>query len=263
MLVSPTQKEPRLGRQANMIPQTGRTEHAVASVERDLKVLGQARRYYDWILAILRPWIGHTVLECGAGSGHMTRRLLALNGPRVIASEVEASYLPELEVLCRPPQSGVVRLDLEALTPHALELIRSLDVDTILMVNVLEHVADDAASITRLAEVLPSGGRILIMVPAHRRLYSQLDHLYGHHRRYSRADVRHLATMAGMRIRLLQSMNLPGAIAWWLLHRVIGRTSLTPAGTRMFDLCVPIIAAVERRMRPPFGQSLVAVLERS
>jgi len=242
--------------------QTGRTEHAVASVERDLKVLGQARRYYDWILEILQPWIGRTVLECGAGSGHMTRRLLALSGPRVIASEVEDGYLPELEALCRPPQSSVLRLDLEALTPDVLAHIRSLDVDTVLMVNVLEHVGDDAACITRLAEALPSGGRILIMVPAHRRLYSPLDHLYGHHRRYSREDVRHLATMAGMRIRVLRSMNLPGAIAWWLLHRVIGRTSLTPTGTRIFDVCVPVIAAIERLVHPPFGQSVVAVLER-
>lgn len=245
-----------------MTLQTGRTEYAVASVERDLKVLGQARRYYDWILAILQPWIGRTVLECGAGSGHMTRRLLALHGPRVIASEVEASYLPELEVLCRPPQSGVVRLDLEALTPDVLDHIRSQEVDTVLMVNVLEHVADDAGCITRLAETLPSGGRILVMLPAHRRLYSQLDHLYGHHRRYSREDVRHLARMAGMRIRLLRSMNLPGAIAWWLLHRVIGRTSLSPVGTRIFDVCVPVVAALERLIQPPFGQSVVAVLER-
>lgn len=232
------------------------------SVERDLRVLGEARRYYDWILAMLRPWIGHAVLECGAGSGHMTRRLLALNGPRVIATEVEESYFPELQALCRPPKADVFRLDLEALTPEAITTIRSHDVDSILMVNVLEHIADDAACLTHLAEALPSGGRLLIMVPAHRQLYSRLDHLYGHHRRYSRRDLRYLATHADLRIRLLRSMNLPGAIAWWALHRVIGRTSLTPAGTRAFDACVPAISAIERLVHPPFGQSVVAVLER-
>lgn len=212
---------------------------------------------------MLAPWCGRVVLECGAGSGHVTTRLIALQGPRVVASEIEPAYLPALRDLCRPPHAGPYQLDLEHLDDASLSIIRQEGTDTILMVNVLEHIVDDHACVRDLASALPVGGRILIMVPAHPALFSRLDAIYGHHRRYRRADLTRLTTGTNLRLRFARSMNLPGALAWWALHRVLGRTALTPAGTRIFNHLVPAIAACERLVPPPFGQSLVAVLERT
>jgi 2-polyprenyl-3-methyl-5-hydroxy-6-metoxy-1,4-benzoquinol methylase len=241
---------------------TGRSRDAVTSVERDLKVLGDARRYYDWIVRLLRPWFGASLLECGAGSGHVTRRLMALGGPRVLATDVESECVLQLRSICSPPRADAFQLDLEAIPDDAIARIRERQVDTILMVNVLEHISNDAECLGALTRALPSGGRVLLTVPAHPALYSRLDRLYGHHRRYTRADVTRLAEHAGLAVRLVRSMNLPGAAAWWLLHRVLGRESLSRVGTRLFDLAVPIIAAVEGSFPPPFGQSLLVVMER-
>lgn len=250
------------GRVSTPPRQGGRTSEAVHSVERDLEVLGTAPRYYDWIVQMLAPWCGRVVLECGAGSGHVTTRLMALRGPRVVASEIEPAYLPALRALCQPPHSGPLQLDLEHLDEASLAAIRQHGTDTVLMVNVLEHIVNDRECVQQLAKALPPGGRILIMVPAHPALFSRLDAIYGHHRRYRRADLARLTDGTGVQVRFARSMNLPGALAWWVIHRLLGRTALTPAGTRVFNHLVPAIAACERLVPPPFGQSLVAVLER-
>jgi hypothetical protein len=103
----------------------------------------------------------------------------------------------------------------------------------------------------------------VLIVPAFQSLFGPIDHLLGHHRRYSKATLSRLADQAGFRVAKLRYMNVIGFFGWWLNARVLRRTEQSEAQIAVFDsLVVPIQSAVERWIEPPCGQSIFAVLEK-
>jgi SAM-dependent methyltransferase len=227
-------------------------------VSRDLDVMAAAAHYYDWIFDEIRPWLGSRVLECGAGTGTLTRRLLPLTLARLVVSDVDATFLSHLATLCQN-RADVIVLDVEHPSGADVDRLRQSGIDTIVLVNVLEHVSDDAASVSVLARALPPGGRIVVFAPACPFLYSPLDRLYGHHRRYDRTRMRRVAAAAGLRVAALHYVNVGGMVAWLILHTWLRQTALVAGSVRVFDWIAPIARRIESRVRPPVGLSLLAV----
>jgi SAM-dependent methyltransferase len=140
--------------------------------------------------------------------------------------------------------------------------LESLRFDTIVCINVLEHVRDDAGALRRLAAMLAPGGALALLVPAHPALYGAYDRLDGHFRRYTRAGLRRLLEAAGLRVRRLHFLNAPGAVGWWVQYRLLRRAVHGPAQFGAMNRILPWVRALESRLHPPFGLSLVAVAER-
>jgi SAM-dependent methyltransferase len=225
--------------------------------------MGQADAYYDWMLAEVRPWLGRRVLEVGSGRGTLTRRLLGLPLDWFVASDYDPDFLGPLRELCRRHQNaGVLHLDLETRSAVSADAVRAAGIDTVIMINVLEHIADDAACLGFLRDALPPGGRIIVFAPAFQSLYAPLDKLYGHYRRYGRSDVAALARQAGLELEERHYVNAPGFFAWALLYKVLGGRGLGSASVSAFNTLLPAIRWVESRVRPPFGLSITAVFRK-
>jgi hypothetical protein len=129
--------------------------------------------------------------------------------------------------------------------------------------NVLEHTADDRAALAAMAAVVRPGGAIVLIVPAFQSLYGPIDRNLGHFRRYSRGAMSRLADRAGLRLRKAHYSNFIGFFGWWMNARVWKLEAQSAQQIEVFDrFLVPVASAVERLLPPPFGQSLVAVLER-
>jgi hypothetical protein len=112
-----------------------------------------------------------------------------------------------------------------------------------------------------MAAVLPVGGRIVLIVPAFPSLYGPIDGLLGHYRRYSKKSLREGAERAGLIPESLRYMNSVGFFSWWFNAHILKRTEQSESQILFFDsTIVPLLASVENRVRPPFGQSLFAVL---
>jgi SAM-dependent methyltransferase len=140
--------------------------------------------------------------------------------------------------------------------------VAGLSADAMVLVNVLEHIEDDAAFLVQARRVLEPAGRLLIFVPALPFLYGSLDRRFEHHRRYTRPTLRARLLSAGFRIRSLHYMNLPGALSWLLVGRVLHRQTLSPRQVATYDRwIVPWMVRLESLRPPPFGQSLIAVAE--
>jgi len=122
--------------------------------------------------------------------------------------------------------------------------------------NVLEHIADDRGAVAEMASALRPGGHLSLLVPAHPRLYGPLDDAYGHHRRYTRERLRDVVRGAGLEEVALYSFNLLGVPGWWVSSRR-GSESLSPAAIRVYEALLPAWRPLERRLRPPWGLSLV------
>ena len=135
--------------------------------------------------------------------------------------------------------------------------------DSIVCLNVLEHIRDHRRAMQNMQGNLESGGTIVLLVPAFPALYGPIDRNLGHHRRYTRPEVRDLADWAGLRIRKLIYLNFVGFFGWWVNAHLLAREEHSETQIRIFDrYFVPVQSRLEALFPPLFGQSILCVLEK-
>lgn len=229
---------------------------AFADADRELALtldnLDDATNYRGWILSLMQPAFGHRVLEIGAGHGTFTEVLA--HDHVVTATELSSR---SVEILQRRfagnPSVSVLEGDVEVSRDAS-------PFDTAVMINVLEHIEDDAEALTCLASQLAPGGTVALWVPAHMRLYSEFDRAIGHHRRYTKSSLGDLMDRSGFTVESIRYVNAVGAVAWWLIARLLRRSPTGKLGVVVFDrYFIPVLRRVEGHVRVPFGQSILAI----
>ncbi len=217
--------------------------------------LGQCDNYPDWISDQVVPHLRGRVHDVGAGTGTVARRLVEHG--LVAVSEPEPAFAESLrQTFANQPVTVV-----EAGLPDA---VREVDAETVVLINVLEHLADDTGALRSITEELPAGGRLILFVPAHEALYSESDRAVGHYRRYSRVGIVNKLSRAGLNVLEACYVNPLGAALWLGYSRVLGRRPEQDAAAGLFDrFLVKPLRRLEAGRRPRFGQSIVAVAERS
>lgn len=222
----------------------------------DLRNLRAARHLCDWMYEQCLPFVGGEVAEVGAGIGTFSERLLAHPGvTRLLLVEPEPACVEVLEQTFGEDER--VSIAAETLPDSPALGARTGCIDFLLCQNVLEHIAEDGLAVRAMAEALRPGGRLSLLVPAHPRLYGNLDRLYGHHRRYTRKRLHDVLVDAGLEIEELYSFNLLGVPGWWL-NRLRRSPQISGASLRAYEALLYMWQPVERRYRPPWGLSLVA-----
>jgi SAM-dependent methyltransferase len=225
----------------------------------DQERMTRASNYFAWQARMVHRELGRRVVEVGCGLGNFTGTLL--DREAVIAVDIEPACVERLKQrYAGSPNLHAFVCDVAS--PEFRELAR-FQPDSAVCLNVLEHTQDDLASLKAMASVLAPGGRIVLMVPAFQSLYGPIDRNLCHFRRYSRATMDHLALRAGLRVRKLHYSNFIGFFGWWINAHVLKRQAQSAGQIEVFDRwLVPVISALEDRIPPPFGQSLIAVLDR-
>lgn len=221
------------------------------------EVLSEANNYVAWLYDRTAKYLGKRVLEVGSGLGTYTK--LLANRERVVATDDDEWQLDRLALTFHDcPNVTVKRLDLNRFDPAEY---RAEAVDSVLCMNVLEHVLDDEGALRGFSEILPAGGRVVLFVPAGPALYGEVDRQLGHHRRYTKDGLKALLERTGFRVVELSSMNAVGMLAWYLRAHVTKSARLSPWDARIFDMLVPLLR-LEDRLRLPGGLSLIAVGEK-
>ncbi|HUP58994.1 MAG TPA: bifunctional glycosyltransferase/class I SAM-dependent methyltransferase [Thermoanaerobaculia bacterium] len=219
-----------------------------------LERMGKLSRYNEWIWESISPHVGNRVLEVGAGIGNMTRMLYGRD--LIVATDVELPYLHMLRNrFSRHPSIHVAKLDLNSNDHLALQ---QYEFDTVVCLNVLEHIEDHEGALQRLHELLTPGGKLLLFVPADQSLYGTMDKQVGHFRRYSRDELKRIIEAAGFTIDSVRYQNRFGRLGWWLNGRVFKRTHVPAGQSRVFELLVPLLRKFESQ-DPAKGLSLVAI----
>jgi SAM-dependent methyltransferase len=218
--------------------------------------LERASNYNRWIGDQARAAIGRRVLDAGCGSGNITRQLL--DRDQVVAVDVWDDFVGTMERnFAGAPNLAVHRFDLA--DPAMTEALLPYELDSAICANVLEHVEDHRAALTNIGAALRPGSPIFLLVPAFPALYGEHDRADHHFRRYTKRSLRETVAPLPLEIESSRYMNLPGFFAWFLLVRLM-RRRLNEDAIGFYDRLIPAIRAVEKRVRPPFGQTLVAVL---
>lgn len=223
---------------------------------RDLEVLADMPNYYAWIMETFAPYVSGRTIEYGAGTGTISA-LLAPSATALTLVEPSGNLVEVLRA--RFARDPVVEIKQEFLEKH-VAAVASASIDTIVMVNVLEHVEDDRAALTELLRVLKPGGHILIFVPALQFLMSELDRVHGHFRRYHKGDLVSKVEQAGGHTLVCRYFDVPGVLSWLLINKMLGSITFNPTLVRIYDrLVVPVTRLGERMIALPFGKNLILI----
>jgi glycosyltransferase involved in cell wall biosynthesis len=232
----------------------------VADVGRDdpgfttLRRVEVLKRYNRFMWDLLEPFVGRKILEIGSGTGLMTRYLAARG--QLTATDLDAEYVELLgRTFAGNPNVEVRRLDLATLDRDG---IQPASYDTVICSNVLEHIENDGAALTAMRGVLAPGGRVVLVVPAVKALYGEIDRAIHHHRRYSREEIEEKLRAAGLAVEHVQPFNMLGVPGWWLNSVVLKRKTVPGVQAKINDRLVPLLK-LERLFGPPVGMSLLAV----
>jgi 2-polyprenyl-3-methyl-5-hydroxy-6-metoxy-1,4-benzoquinol methylase len=249
-----------IGKYASSARADKRNENLAESLENadinlipTLDNLSDSIQYNQWIVDLLAPHLGQNVLEIGAGQGSITR-MLAAAGRRVTALEPSRA---QYEILER----NLADLDSVLTLNGGFESVERMhEFDSVVLVNVLEHIRDDAKFLRDINDGCRPGTMVLIWVPAFQSLYSEFDRSIGHFRRYSRSRLTAVAQSAGLEILSVEYANSLGTFAWLAGVKILKFTPSNSFATKIYDSrVVPTLRRMESGRRVPFGQSLLLV----
>ncbi|MBM4330282.1 MAG: class I SAM-dependent methyltransferase [Deltaproteobacteria bacterium] len=223
-----------------------------------LSMLEEAPAYNRWVFEKFRPYLGEDLLEIGCGLGNLTGFLLGEG--RVFVADINASYLRTVshKFQSHVNLKGVFLWDIQQKLSQNLHF----PADTIVCSNVLEHVEDGDAVLRNFYQLLPRGGRLILLLPALKALYNALDRELGHFRRYHKKEVIQKLAGNGFRILHLNYFNMFGIWGWFFNGTILRKRLLSLRQIRIFNQMVPFFAVVEKIIPTFMGQSLIAVGEK-
>jgi SAM-dependent methyltransferase len=222
----------------------------------EFDALHAANNYRRALARMFAPHLRGRVIEVGAGIGQVTEIIRALPDIESLLSiEPEANFCREFRrtLPAQPLLEGTID-----------SLGDGQPADAILSVNVLEHIRDDEQELAAYHRQLRERrGKLCLFVPARPELYAPIDAFFGHHRRYTKPELRRKLVQAGFDVLCLNYFNCVGYFAWWLSFRVLKKTRMGGRSVHLYDRYIfPAVFALESKVcSPPFGQSLVAIAQ--
>jgi ubiquinone/menaquinone biosynthesis C-methylase UbiE len=212
--------------------------------------------YGKWVHDRFDHYLGDRVLEVGSGVGNQTMHFA--HRERVIASDIEPHYLTELRTrFGRRPNVRIASFTFP-LTADARDDLWGERIDSIVCLNVLEHIEKHVETLADFRTVLQPGGRLALLVPAHQALYGTLDVNLNHFRRYDLEGLKTLVSEAGFQVESIRYLNRPGMFGWWLNSRVLKRKVLPKGQLAAFKWMKPFLK-LEENHPPGFGLSLLVL----
>jgi glycosyltransferase involved in cell wall biosynthesis len=218
--------------------------------------MGKLETYNRWLADRFRHALGPRILEIGAGFGNMTHQLV----PRelVVASDLDPVALEYLRGSFRDEPGVRIASYRFPLGEAEREEIRGYGIDTVVCLNVLEHIEDDVSTLANFHDLLPAGGRVVLVVPALARLYGSLDEHLHHFRRYEKAELEGKLAAAGFTVEDCRFLNRPGIVGWYVNGKILRRRVLPAGQLAAFRLMLPLLRREETHP-PSVGMSLLAV----
>lgn len=230
-------------------------DHGGADV---LETMSQAKRFHHWMADVVRPFVKQRVMEVGAGMGSLTQHLLPQK--RYVATEFDPLHLQQLERFAQNrPDLEVAWMDAQDQACFAPYIGQ---IDTILCLNVLEHIPNQAATLANFYHCLSPHGNAIILVPQGQWLYGSIDQTVEHVKRYSRQDLESALRNAGFDSILLFDFNKVGVLGWYLNGKLLERTQMPSIQLGLYDRMVGLWKRLDRSL-PWHGLSLIAIAQKS
>jgi SAM-dependent methyltransferase len=219
-----------------------------------------AVNYNKWIYSNIKPYIGRRVVELGAGIGNFLD--FYSNSELVVAVDYDEA---SIEIIRErySLNDKIIPLRMDITSPEIFKL-KQYNPDTIVLLNVLEHIQHDALLLENIFNLLAKDGTLIIQVPAMNALYGSFDTVAGHFRRYNKKGLTSMLERIGFQVISSYYMNAISAIGWFISYRLLKRTTLPAKKTLLYDkYIVPLQMRLEKIIPPPFGLSLFVIAKKN
>ncbi len=216
-----------------------------------------ADNYNDWTFSLFEGCLKGSVLEVGSGVGSFTRHMLQYKIDCLLSIDVSEDAVERCRKNIRHPRVKFQCVDIRQLTG---------EFDTVICMNVLEHIGDDRNTLKHMLDLLRPGGVLFLLVPAHQWLFSPFDREAGHYRRYSKRHMRGLLReVSDVPLDVEQFyFNGIGALGYFTVYTFFRKKPKSGAVKEIgfFDRrVVPVMRRIEGR-RWPIGLSLVSIISK-
>jgi glycosyltransferase involved in cell wall biosynthesis len=220
-----------------------------------LQALSKAVQFNQWMGDTIRPYVGERVLEIGAGTGNLTRVLLR-GKKSYVASDIDPEHLTRLSNRFQHRHNlRVMHCDLS--DPADFTAVAET-VDTVVCLNVLEHIEDDLAALRNIRSALKDNGRAIILVPHGQEIFGTLDTALGHFRRYSHDSLQKRLEEAGFVVDKILDFNRVSRPGWYVSGRILKHTRLGALQMKLFDSVVWLWRKIDGSL--PWGPtSIIAI----
>jgi len=220
--------------------------------------LSRADKFNSWMADTIRPYVGQNVLEIGAGIGNLTKEFMPRK--KYYASDINPLYLQILKNFKHnKPYLAVSYLDIEDVS----ELRKNKKIfDTVICLNVMEHLDDDRGVLKNIDDLLSKGGRAIILVPRGQFLYGSLDEVLGHKRRYSKKMLIELVDQFDFKLDVIIPFNRVSTFPWLVNGKFFKKRTFGLFQIFMMNLLTPIFRKIDKFLPWP-SLSYIAILKKT
>ncbi len=226
----------------------------------ELELFATATNWKSYLRGQVAPYLGPDVLEVGAGLGGTTLHLCRGEHDRWVCLEPDPALARRLEAL---KSSGLLRpcCQVEIGTVH--DRPDEQKYDSLIYMDVIEHIQDDASELVRAGQLLRPGGHVVALCPAHQWLYSPFDAAIGHHRRYTKKTIAAL-TPPGLRLVRLRYLDAVGILASLANRLILNQSMPTLKQVAFWDrVLVRLSRVVDPVTAYSLGKSVLAIWEKT
>ena len=221
-----------------------------------LEILNEAKKFNAWMYSKISANVGNSVLEIGSGIGNITE---LISSKFIYATDFSNHYIRILEKrFSNESNINVMHFDITNFNGENFKH----QIDTVICLNVLEHIDNDLLAIKNIYRILDTGGYLLLLVPYSNLLFCEMDRLLGHFRRYSKKSLSNLIRNSGFTLIELSHFNLFGGIGWFVNGKVLRQKILSGSSVNLFEKLVPIFRVLEF-LKIPFGASLICTAKKN
>ena len=221
-----------------------------------LESLSSAPGVAKWTMDQFKQHLGDKVFEAGSGRGNLTG--LLIDRELLVAVDIDQRHIREINKRFGHLENfQAVQGDLE--DPGLYEQLPT-DFDSVLSVNVLEHLDHPESAVSEFFKATRSGGDLLVLVPGHDWLFSDADTALGHRQRFTEQSLRRLLEGAGYDVLEVRQFNRLGVLGWYT-NKLMKRTDIRPWQARVFGLLLPLARLIEGFAFLP-GLSLIGIARR-
>lgn len=221
-----------------------------------LESMSQAKFYNRWTFNKFSKYLKGTILEVGCGIGNFTKELSKYGD--VTGIDIDESLINEFKKESR------LRIQLGFGDIEENKFFFNNKVfDTIVCLNVLEHIEDDKRALQNIFNLLKKDGFMILVVPINKFLFGEIDKAIGHKRRYAPENLTNCVSGFGFDIVYQRKLNFIGSIGWFIAGRVLKEKTVKEQNIKLFNIVSPIFLWLENFIEPLFGTSILIIAKKS
>lgn len=223
----------------------------------ELHLFESARNWKRYLAEKIKPWIRGAVLEVGAGIGETTVFLQTAATTHWTCLEPDTSLFHQLE---HKKNSGQLSPGCLLVKGSLPDLDQTARYDTILYIDVLEHIDNDRAELAAASQLLNRGGHLIVLSPAYQFLYSSFDRAIGHYRRYNKAGLRTAGAIPGLSEQKIFYLESTGVFLLLLNKVIVHKKYPSRQDIRIWQsVFIPVSRVLDKLLFYRFGKTIIGI----